>query len=59
MEEMKETLFHFCDFFGRMADDYTEMLNLKQAEEYTYRELGVMAVIESLGLVEEYEEWRS
>ncbi len=59
LEDMKDTLFNFCDFYRRMADDYLEMLNLKQAEEYNYKEIGVMAIIESLGLKDEYEEWRS
>lgn len=57
-DEIRQSLFETCDYFSKMADYQTEIDNRAQADEFTHKELGVMAVLEELDLVEAYREWR-
>lgn len=54
MDNMKYTLFDMAYFFDHTADYMQKVGNYEQAVTMSNKYEGVMAVIESLSLVEEY-----
>lgn len=57
MNNVKHTLFDICWFFEHNADYFQKVGNYDKAIEQTNKYEGCMAVIESLGWVEDYKKF--
>ena len=57
-KKVKDIIFSVAKFYDETADYMLKNGNHAQCQEFSYKFDGVMGIIESLNLVEEYEMWR-